>query len=127
MFKKKFNVIFVISALQWSNSFILKSFYQVPLTWSKTYCWWTIGNVQGRWNLWVGGARGHIFPTSDFGRNTSKSCSMKLPFPLDYQTFHRPLKLFLWTLNKCRMFIVANSLGFSAVCRPDETRWARWA
>ena len=25
------------------------------------------------------------------------------------------------------MFIVANSLGFSAVCRPDETRWAKWA
>ena len=22
---------------QWSNSFILKSFYQIPLTWSKTY------------------------------------------------------------------------------------------
>ena len=25
------------------------------------------------------------------------------------------------------MFIVANSLGISAVCRPDVTRWARWA
>ena len=30
MFEKNFNVIFVIS-------FILKSFYQIPLTWSKTY------------------------------------------------------------------------------------------
>ena len=27
---------------QWSISFILKSFYQIPLTWSKTYLGWPI-------------------------------------------------------------------------------------
>ena len=37
MFKKFFKAIFVISALQWSISFSLKSFYQIPLTWSNYY------------------------------------------------------------------------------------------
>ena len=39
--------------------------------------WWTIGNVQDRWNLWVGGARGLVFPPPDFARITSKSYFMK--------------------------------------------------
>ena len=35
---------------QWSHSFILKSFYQNPLTWSKTYHW---SFHQGGWYIWI--------------------------------------------------------------------------